>query len=272
MEKFLHFFEAMPLWYRLSWILICLISCWILEGGIPLFRFHYNKIKHIGVNFVFLTTTMIINGLFGVATVGIFEWISRTKFGLLNWIDLPLWLELIIAILIFELVAQYTIHYILHRVKWMWKMHMIHHSDTHLDASSGTRHHPGDFITREVFALLAILITGVPASVYFFYRILTIFFTYFTHANIALPNWLDKTLSYVIVTPNMHKFHHHYMRPWTDSNFGNMFSIWDRLFGTFVYEDPKQIRYGLDVLDNSKDENIGYQMGIPFNKSVKTDY
>ena len=272
MESFLNFFEMMPTWQRAAWVVICLMVCWILEGNFPLFSFSYNKWKHAKVNFVFLATTMIINSLFGVATVGIFEWISRNHIGLTYYINLPIWVELLICVLIFELMAQYLAHFLLHRVKWMWKFHMIHHSDTHLDATSGTRHHPGDFILREVFALVAVVITGAPVGYYFFYRICTVFFTYFTHANISLPLWLDKPLSYIFITPNVHKFHHHFERPWTDTNFGNIFSIWDRLFGTFVYGDTKKIHYGLDVLDNKRDEDLGYQFKLPFDKSVKTDY
>jgi sterol desaturase/sphingolipid hydroxylase (fatty acid hydroxylase superfamily) len=272
MEKFLLFFETMPTWQRAVWIVMVLAVCWILEGNFPLFRFSYRKWKHAGVNFVFLGTTMIINTLFGLGTVGVFEWISRNEIGLLYFTDLPIWLELLIALLIFELIAQYGVHVLLHKFKWMWKLHMIHHSDTHLDATSGTRHHPGDFALRELFALGAVVIIGAPVAYYFFYRILTVFFTYFTHANIYLPHWLDKPLSYIFITPNVHKFHHHFMRPWTDTNFGNMFSIWDRLFGTFVYDDPKKIRYGLDTLDDNKDEDIAYQFKIPFDKSIKTDY
>ena len=272
MESFLDFFETMPTWQRAAWVFICLILCWVLEGNFPLFRFSYKKIRHIGVNMVFLSTTMLINGLFGVATVGVFEWLKVEQFGLLYLVDWPVWLELLAAVLIFELMAQYTVHYLLHRVKWMWKFHMIHHSDTHLDATSGTRHHPGDFVMRELFALGAVIITGSPVAFYFFYRICTVFFTYVTHANINVPVWLDRPLSYIFITPNMHKFHHHHERPWTDTNFGNIFSIWDRLFGTFVYDDPKKIRYGLDVLDDRKDENIAYQFKIPFDKNIKTDY
>ncbi len=272
MESFLNFFETMPTWQRLVWIVTCLMACWILEGNFPLFNFSYKKWKHAGVNFVFLITTMVINIIFGIVAVGVFAFIKEYHIGLTYYTDLPIWMELLFCILIFDLMAQYTVHYLLHRVKWMWKFHMIHHSDTHLDATSGTRHHPGDFVLREVFALGAVVVTGAPAAYYFLYRFCTIFFTYFTHANINFPAWLDKPLSLVFITPNMHKFHHHYQRPWTDTNFGNIFSIWDRLFGTFVYDDPKKIKYGLDVLDNSKDENITYQLGIPFNKSIKTDY
>jgi sterol desaturase/sphingolipid hydroxylase (fatty acid hydroxylase superfamily) len=262
----------MPTWQRAAWIFICLFLLDFRRQPFHYLEFSYKKWKHAGVNFVFLSTTMIINVLFGIATVGVFEWIKSKEFGLTYLVDWPIWVELFMCILIFELMAQYLIHYMLHRVKWMWKFHMIHHSDTHLDATSGTRHHPGDFIMRETFALAAVVVTGAPVGYYFFYRICTVFFTYFTHANISLPIWIDKPLSYIFITPNVHKFHHHFERPWTDTNFGNIFSIWDRLFGTFVYDDPKKIKYGLDVLDSKKDENVGYQLGLPFSKSVKTDY
>jgi sterol desaturase/sphingolipid hydroxylase (fatty acid hydroxylase superfamily) len=272
MEKFLGYFEAMPVWQRLLWVMFCLSVCWILEGAVPLFKFNYRKWKHAGVNFAFLTTTMIINAVFGIASVGVFVWIAENHFGIINLIELPVWVELLVAILLFELIAQYFIHWLLHSVKWMWKFHMIHHSDTHLDATSGTRHHPGDFILREVFALIAVIITGATPAFYFFYRICTVFFTYFTHANISISSRLDKALSLIFITPNMHKFHHHFERPWTDRNYGNIFSVWDRLFGTFVYEDTSKIKYGLDVLDPAQDENVRYQLQIPFDPKIKTDY
>jgi sterol desaturase/sphingolipid hydroxylase (fatty acid hydroxylase superfamily) len=104
------------------------------------------------------------------------------------------------------------------------------------------------------------------------YRIATIFFTYLTHANIQVPGWLDKILSFVFISPNMHKFHHHFERPWTNTNYGNIFSLWDRIFGTMVYDDPHKIKYGLDVLEDSTDEDVGYQFKIPFDKKIKTDY
>jgi len=96
--------------------------------------------------------------------------------------------------------------------------------------------------------------------------------TQFNHANIRLPLWLDTALSWVIVSPDMHKVHHHYMRPQTDSNYGNIFSFWDRIFGTYNNTPVDQVQYGLDVLDGNKDENISFQLGVPFNKKIKTDY
>ena len=272
MEAFLEFFETMPSWQKLIWIFICLSFNWILEAGFPLVTLNYKKWRHAGVNLVFLSTSMVINVLFGVATVGVFAWLATNNIGLLHLFELPTWVELMIALLILDFVAQYFVHYLLHKVKWMWKFHMVHHSDSKVDATTGTRHHPGDYILREIFSLGAVILAGMPLAFYLVYRIITVFFAYFTHANINLPIWLDKALSYVIVTPNMHKFHHHFERPWTDTNYGNIFSIWDRMFGTLVYDDPRKVVYGLDVLDDKLDENIGYQFKVPFDGSIKTDY
>jgi sterol desaturase/sphingolipid hydroxylase (fatty acid hydroxylase superfamily) len=272
MEQLLSFFEALTTVQKLIWIFICLIFFWTLELIIPLVKHNYSKLKHDGINLVFFSFLMVINVVIGIITVGVFYWIDQAQFGVLNWVQLPVWVELTIALIALDFVSQYLAHYMLHRVKWMWKLHMVHHSDTKVDATTGTRQHPVEYILREGFAITTIIIFGMPVAYYLLYRMVTIFFTYWTHANIELPGWLDKTLSLVIITPNAHKFHHHFERPWTDTNFGNVLSIWDRMFGTFVYENPKDIKYGLDVVDESKDENIGYQLGLPLNKNIKTDY
>jgi len=89
-------------------------------------------------------------------------------------------------------------------------------------------------------------------------------FTYLTHANVGVPEALDRPLSWVFVTPNLHKFHHHFELPWTDRNYGNMFSVWDRMLGTLVYDDVSSIRYGLNRLPDGKDEDLLYQLKLPF--------
>lgn len=272
MEEFVHFFQHMTSVQKFAWVVLCLSVFWIAEGVYPLFGYQYRKWRHARLNLILLGTTILINLLFGLATVAVFEWTELQKFGLLHLIELPLWLELILAVMLLDLIAQYTVHFLLHRISFMWRFHMVHHSDTHVDVTTGTRHHPGDYIFRELFALIAIIIVGIPLAFYIFYRILTVFFAYFSHSNISLPESLDKAISYLFISPNMHKFHHHFERPWTDSNFGNMFSLWDRIFGTFIYADPNQIRYGLDVLDDENSDFVVYQLKVPFDRSIKTDY
>lgn len=272
MEDFLDYFAALTTLQKITWVGICLVFFFILENIIPLVKHNYKRLKHDGVNLFFFAFLMIINIIYGVALVGATKWTSEAEFGILNWIEMPVWVGLIISFVALDLVSQYFAHYLLHRVKWMWKLHMVHHSDTKVDLTTGVRQHPIEFILREALALITFILFGMPVAYYLFYRTITIFFTYWTHANIRLPLWLDKTLSFIIITPNTHKFHHHFERPWTDTNFGNVLSIWDRMFGTFTYDDTSKIKYGLDVTDDSRDEDIKYQLGLPFNKSIKTDY
>ncbi|MAM19880.1 MAG: sterol desaturase family protein [Bacteroidota bacterium] len=270
MEKFLLFFEEMPSWQKFLWVVLVLSFFWILEGYYAMIKLPYRKWRHARTNFILLGFVMLINLIFGLVTAGIFIWLENSGFGLLQLGHLPVWLELVLSLLVLDLIAQYFVHFLLHKVRWMWRLHLVHHSDTHVDATTGTRHHPFDFIIRESFALIAVIIMGMPVGFYLFYRILSVFFTYFTHANISLPKKLDHALSLVFVTPNMHKFHHHYQLPWTDSNYGNMLSIWDRLFGTFTYEDTNNIRYGIDLIeDESTAENLAFQLRIPFNKNIR---
>jgi sterol desaturase/sphingolipid hydroxylase (fatty acid hydroxylase superfamily) len=271
MDSLLLFFEQMPTWQKLAWVMACLAVSWLLEGSFPLLRLPYRKWRHAGVNAAFLATSLVINAAFGFASVASVTWTASTQLGLLYLFDLTPLLELCVALIVLDLVAQYWAHYLLHRVKWMWRFHVVHHSDTKVDATTGARLHPGDYAVREIFALGALIVTGAPLAFYVVYRITTIFFTFLTHANVSPPRWLDASLSWVFVTPNMHKFHHHFERPWTDTNFGGILSIWDRAFGTLVYGDPREVRYGVDVADSELDEDVVHQFALPFSRGSRLD-
>jgi sterol desaturase/sphingolipid hydroxylase (fatty acid hydroxylase superfamily) len=271
LERFVEFWNNVTPAQRLVTILIPLVFFWLIEYIIPLFAFDkgYKKVRHTGVNLVFLLTSFIVNLLLGIVTVAAATWTADNHFGLMNWIAFPLWAKVLFTLFIMDLFAQYIPHYLLHKVKFLWRFHVVHHSDTHVDVSTGTRHHPGEWIIRESFTIIGVILMGVPVGLYFMHRSFQALFTYFNHANIQLPKWLDRTIGLIFVSPDMHKFHHHYKRPWTDMNFANSFSIWDRVFGTLVYDDTKKIRYGIDTLDDSLDENIGFQMKVPFDLSVE---
>jgi sterol desaturase/sphingolipid hydroxylase (fatty acid hydroxylase superfamily) len=249
-----------------------MIGFWLIEGYYPLFSFSFRRYKHAGVNLVFLSCTLVLNVLFGFTTVKIASWVDFHRYGLLNLLTMPAWAKLLFSIFFLDFFGQYAPHWLMHKVKWMWKFHMVHHSDTNVDVTTGTRHHPGEWLFREFFTILGILVLGISIPYYFLYRSLAGFFTHFNHANFRMPATLDKTISWVFVSPNMHKAHHHYKRPLTDTNYSNIFSLWDRIFGTLAYVDPKNLKYGLDVLEGHNDEDISYQFRIPFDKSIPTDY
>lgn len=270
LDTVLAFFAHMENWQKLAWIATVLTFCWLLEHWRPLAQFEYQKWRHAAVNFTLLGFTMVINFLFGFLVLAVNGWTEANAFGLLAMLQLPIWVELLITVMALDFFAQYVSHYLLHHVPVLFKFHRIHHSDTKVDATTATRHHPGDFVVREIMALGVVLLLGAPLSYYVLYRMLTVFFGYTSHANIALPRWLDDTLGWVLITPNIHKFHHHQEQVWTDTNFGNIFSFWDRIFGTLVIDDTSKVRYGLDVMDDERDEDLLYQLVSPFDASIQS--
>ena len=267
-ESLLIYFETLPVWSKALWLVACFSLGGVLEVLIPFKSFHYQKRRHILFNLSFLLFIIPINLCFGLILVSTSAWIEHYHLGLFNQFSISLVTQLIVAVLAFDFFSQYCTHVLLHKVNWLWRLHMIHHSDTAMDTSTGTRHHPLDYICREISALLAIILLGSPVAFYAMYRLTTIFFTYFTHANISLPNQLDRGLSWVFITPNIHKFHHHYQQPWTDSNYGNIFSFWDRLFNTLVYDDIQKVEFGLDQLKGIKPQKpanqFWYLLRLPF--------
>ncbi len=272
MDKIIEYFQHIPPLHRTLILAGGITFFWMLESVVPLFRFKYHKWKHAGINIFFTVTTLVVNFFFALLIVFASDWCIAHKFGLLQWFAMPVWVELVAGLLLMDLIGAYTIHFIEHKIKWMWKFHMVHHADTHVDTTTANRHHPGESVFRAVFAVIAVFICGAPVWLIMLYQSLSVVLAQFNHANIKMPGWIDKILRLVIVSPDMHKVHHHYMRPETDSNYGNIFSLWDRIFGTYHYTPVTQLKYGLDVLQERDDESLAQQLKTPFDGSIKTDY
>ena len=241
---------------------------WLLEGIRPLAALEYQKWNHAWLNIFFTVTTIIVNFLLAFALLMSAKWANDNEFGLLQWLPpMPLWLFGLIGLLLLDFVGAYLIHLIQHKTKWMWRFHLIHHTDTWVDTTSANRHHPGESVIRFVFTVAGVVLTGSPMWLVFLYQSASVVFSQFSHANISLKPKVDKIISYVFVSPNMHKVHHHYMLPYTDSNYGNIFSIWDRIFGTFMILDPDEIKYGVDThMLPEEHNNLVNLLAIPFKK------
>jgi sterol desaturase/sphingolipid hydroxylase (fatty acid hydroxylase superfamily) len=182
------------------------------------------------------------------------------------WTNAGIGASIAIGILALDF-SSWLVHWVMHNQPILWRFHVIHHSDTKVDVTTGLRHHPGDSLLRGIFFLLLIFISGAPMYTVMIYQTLVVVSTAFTHANISLPKGVDKALSWVLVSPNMHKVHHHWKQPYTDTNYGAVFSIWDRVFRTWSHLPTEQIKYGLDrYYPAEKDESIGNLMSYPFRK------
>lgn len=265
-ESLVGFFEDVPTTFRSGILIGGIFLFWVMEGVIPLFQFHYNKYRHAGINLMFTLFTAVIGfGLAGVLYTTS-TWVTVNQFGLLYLLEMPLWMKVIFGVMLLDFVGAWLIHWIQHKVKWMWKFHLIHHSDTTVDVTTGLRHHPGETLFRIFFTILGVLLIGIPIGIVMFYQSLSVLFAHLTHANINIPRKMDRILSYIFITPNMHKVHHHYRQPLTDTNYGNIFAIWDRVFGTYAeVNDTSEIKYGIDThMNPEENDRFVNLLKIPF--------
>ena len=271
MTELINFFSDVPLTFRTSILLGGIVFFWVLEGMIPLYSFRYKKINHALLNIFFTTTTAIIGFGFAFLLLKSTLYVGNEQIGFIHIFNLPTWANVIISLLLLDLIGAYLVHFIQHKVPWMWKFHLVHHSDMNVDVTTGLRHHPGETVFRIIFTIIGVFVSGASIGMVMLYQSLSVLFAHITHANINIPKKIDSILSYVLVTPNMHKIHHHYEMPLTDSNYGNIFSIWDRLFNTFSFiNKQKSVVYGIDTyMDKSETNNLGTLLSIPFKKLKK---
>ncbi|MBZ4189190.1 sterol desaturase family protein [Niabella beijingensis] len=274
MESIVTYFstlEQRPL-ERMGLLVGGLLLFWIIEGAIPLYQLKYrrSKFSHALVNFGFTVIHLIIHTALAVLIVLLSDWCRETRFGLVYWLHANVAGAIVIGVLALDF-SSWLVHWSMHKQAYLWRYHLIHHSDNKVDVTTGLRHHPGDSLLRGIFFLLLIFVSGAPMYSVMIYQTLVVITTAFTHANIRLNPGLDRVLSYVLISPNMHKVHHHWKQPYTDSNYGAVFSIWDRLLGTYKELDPSKIRYGLDrYYDNAKDEDFLSLMKDPFVKKDRS--
>lgn len=270
-NSFIAFFDGLeqhPL-LRLAILVGGLLFFWILEGMIPLKRLLYkqNKWKHAAINFSFTLIHLAIHSVLALVIIFLSDWCRANEWGIVYWLNTSWPVTIVVCFLVLDFFGGWLVHITEHKVPFFWHMHIIHHSDNKVDVTTGLRHHPLESILRGIFFFMGIMVSGAPMYAVMIFQTILVFATAFTHANIQLNEKVDKWLSYVIISPNMHKVHHHFKQPYTDSNYGAVLSIWDRLLGTFLQLDAKKIQYGLDrYYPNQEDENWTSLMKYPFTK------
>ncbi len=268
MDDILNYFESIPSIHRSIILVGGITFFWFLEGFFPMVKFNYKKWKHAIPNFFFTFTSIIINFIFAFLLLNVSDWTSNTQFGLLHWLSkLPLWMDVLLGVLLLDFIGAYLPHFVEHKIKPLWMIHLVHHSDPQVDTTTANRHHPLESLVRFIFTLIGVGFLGTSIGIIMLYQALSVVSTQFNHANIKIPKKIDRWISYLLVSPDMHKIHHHYRLPYTDTNFGNIFSVWDRLFGTFSYIDRSKVIYGVDVFpDEKKNTKIGSLLRQPFEK------
>lgn len=185
-----------------------------------------NNILLLVVNII-IVRLMVPLALFDVAVYA-----AENDIGLFNLVEIPLLMNVVLTLIIFDLLI-YLQHVITHKVNFLWRIHRVHHIDREVDVTTGIRFHPFEIVLSVLYKMLAVVLIGPVAFAIILYEILLNAAALFTHSNILLNPKLDKFLRMFIVTPDMHRIHHSVLKDETDSNYGNILSIWDKLFKTY---------------------------------------
>ncbi len=270
MESFEKFISIQGPQLQLYFFVGLFILSWNIEN-IAGVIFNYKKWKHVFLNMPFILTNIPGQLLIGFLFVKTIAWTSLHQFGFLHYLPTHnnSLLSFIIAFIFLDF-GEYVYHRIMHIYKGFWRFHIVHHSDTVVDVSTTLREHPGENFIRLSFTLLWVFISGTAFWMLMLRQIIQTFSTLFAHINYRLPEKVDSIISLIFITPNLHQVHHHYKQPYTDCNFGDVLSIWDKLFGTFKRLPAKGLIFGVDKFMAKEDiGNFKLLAMLPFGKFWK---
>jgi sterol desaturase/sphingolipid hydroxylase (fatty acid hydroxylase superfamily) len=249
-----------------AFILAAMVLVAGLETLIPLrARGRWNR-AHLAPNLALTFVTFAGNALLSAALAAGLAWLEHQGIGLLSLAPLGPSAQLVVVVLGLDL-SFYLAHVAMHKVPLFWRFHRVHHSDPAVDVTTTIRQHPGEGLIRYAFLAVFASALGASPGAFAAYRLAVALSGLLEHADIRLPSQLDTALSLVFTWPNLHKVHHSRAPRFTDTNYGNLVSWWDRLFGTFTAaRHGVDVRYGLDGLDDSATQTLRGLLALPFRR------
>jgi sterol desaturase/sphingolipid hydroxylase (fatty acid hydroxylase superfamily) len=240
----------------------------LIEAAVPLHPRRERHRAHLGPNLALTFLTFATNVFFNAALVLTLASVESMRFGLLYLLELPSALAVAFSVVVLDF-SYFVAHVAMHKVPSLWRFHRVHHCDPVVDVTTSIRQHPGEGVIRYAFtAAFAVAIGASPLS-FAIFRGWSALHALFEHANIRLPLWLDRLLVLVVSTPHMHKVHHSRLASETDTNYGSLFSFFDRLFSTFTPSvRGLTVACGLDAYDDARTQTTLGLLALPFRRET----
>ena len=245
-------------------ILLAMAVIAAIETLIPLHTGERARRGHLGPNMALTFITFATNTLLNMSLVMTLMVLSRSGLGLLHALPQPRLVEIAVVLLALDF-SFYVAHVSMHKIPALWAYHRVHHSDPVVDVTTTIRQHPGESLIRYAFMGAFAFALGASPAAFAVYRTWSALNGLLEHANIRLPLWLDRLIALVSTWPNLHKVHHSRTPDETDTNYGNIFSFWDRIFRTFTPSARgADINYGLDGFDAPSTQTVSGLLKLPF--------
>jgi sterol desaturase/sphingolipid hydroxylase (fatty acid hydroxylase superfamily) len=212
---------------------------------------------------------VVLNLAFGTVIIGATAYVTANHMGLLYLVDLPSWIR-VIAIIAFMDFTLYVLHLLNHEMPTLWRLHRVHHSDINMDVSTATRFHVGELSISAVIKIGLIFLLGVRFVELVVFETLLVLTAQFQHSVIRVPQRFERFYWILFVPPSMHRIHHSVIIRERNTNYGTIFSIWDRVLGTLLTKvDQNGIKIGLGAYRDFARLRLGHLLKMPFTRSVR---
>ena len=217
----------------------------LLEWLRPWRRQNVDRLRWLHAAILFILAIVITNFILPLGHAGVALVAEGNGWGLLNASPMPAWVAIVVGVLVLDLV-RWACHWLMHHSPILWRMHRLHHSDEVIDTSTAFRFHPAEVVFVFLVQIVVILACGVPVAAITVSAVLVLVFDVWEHANAKTPKVLQ-CLSAAVITPDLHRLHHSSDRHRQNGNLGTIFSVWDRVFGTYISgrEVDDQMTFGL---------------------------
>ncbi|MBI3358189.1 MAG: sterol desaturase family protein [Nitrospirae bacterium] len=207
---------------------------------------------------------IVLAPVFSKATLLVSQAAYARKYGLFNRIELPPFVEILVVFLLFDL-WMYAWHRMNHKIPFLWRFHLVHHADPEVDASSALRFHTGEIFLSGMARLIIVLLLGLAVEQIILYETMLLPIILFHHSNINLMKKADQLIRILFVTPRLHWVHHSKIRDEMDTNYGSIFSFWDRIFRTIRFkQNMKEIGQGVDGIQEKESNSFFKMLRLPF--------
>lgn len=213
--------------------------------------------------------SLVLNILFAALLIQTVTTVTGQKMGLLNLYPLPYGLKIFLTILFFDLIL-YVWHLLNHEMPFLWRFHRVHHSDLNMDVSTSSRFHIGELALSAVIKIGLIFFLGADLIGLTLFESLLVLTSQFHHCNLKVPAWFERIYWVLFVPPSMHRIHHSVVIKERNSNYGTIFSLWDRLLETLLTRvDPVRIRIGIGAYQKVEQLLFSRLLIMPFTKAVR---
>lgn len=257
-----------------------LIRAAVFWGGLLFFLFFellrpyrestVSKVKR-WVNNIALTVfnAVILQLVFAGAVLSAATYVTTRGLGVLNMVSMPSWARILATVAFMDFML-YIWHLLNHEVPFLWRFHRVHHSDLNMDVSTATRFHIGELAMSAVIKVSLVFFIGAsPAGVAIFEGVLVLC-AQFHHSSLAVPGWFEKAFWIFFVPPSMHRIHHSVVIKERDTNYGTIFSIWDRWMGTLLRDvDQNRIRIGVGAYRKPEALNFRNLLVMPITRPIR---